>query len=83
MSDFLADVRDELHFARTKFPRQFASAHEGESVIREEFEELVRWVRERPAARDHALARRECVQIAAMAMRFAEDLCDTGKINAE
>jgi len=50
--------------------KPFASAHEGISIIREEFEEM--W----DAVRDNDLedARTECVQLAAMALRFLFDV---------
>jgi hypothetical protein len=83
VDSFLAAVRQELELARRLYPRPFASAHEGESVIREEFSELVAMVRKKPAARDPEAMRAECVQVAAMAMRFAEDLCETGRVNGE
>jgi len=81
MSKFFAEAEEELNRARATYPA-FHSAHEGESVLREEFDELVAWVRRKPRNRDRAEMRRECVQIAAMAARFAIELCDTGKVNA-
>lgn len=81
MSDFLDDVKDEVARARAAYP-PFHSAHEGESVLREEFTELVAWVHRKPSLRSSIQMRAECVQIAAMAMRFAEDLCDTERVNA-
>lgn len=77
---FLDQVATELSNARKRYPA-FHSAHEGESVLREEFEELVAWVRRKPRDRDPRAMAIECVQIAAMAARFAQDLCDTGKVN--
>ncbi len=77
---FFRDAREELERAREHYTA-FTSAHEGESVLREEFEELVKWVHEKPAKRDPDAMRRECVQIAAMAARFAVELCDTGGVN--
>lgn len=81
----------ELERARAKFGRRFNSAHEGYAVLLEEVEELKRevfWGRiddglnHSPA--DHAEHRRqrmraEAVQVAAMALRFIEDVCDAAE----
>mgnify|MGYP001566850355 FL=1 len=80
MSRFLDEVAAELELAQRRYS-PFASAHEGESVLREEFEELVAWVRVKPERRAPAKMRRECIQIAAMAARFADEVCDTGLAN--
>jgi len=82
-------VRAELLRARAKYPN-FHSSHEGHSLIREELEELWDLVKEDHSTRpsefyvrdDKSLRsyrfhmRAECVQIAAMAIRFIEDLCE-------
>jgi hypothetical protein len=81
MSNFLRDVKAEVERARSLYPEPFHSAHEGESVLREELEEVAAWVRRKPALRSTSQMRAECVQLAAMAMRFAEDICDTGRGN--
>lgn len=60
---------DELVRARRKFPRPFASAHEGYAVLREEVDELWSCVKHD----DVQGARREAVQVLAMAIRFLED----------
>lgn len=62
-------VRDELVIATHKFG-PFASTHEGWAVIREELDEL--W--EAVKRNDIAQARREAVQVAAMAVRFLVDI---------
>lgn len=80
-SAFFLEAERELQAARKQYSA-FTSAHEGESVLREELAELVEWVRKKPLKRDRVAMRRECIQIAAMAARFAMDLCDTGKVNA-
>lgn len=81
MSKFFAEALQELESAQKNYT-PFASAHEGESVLREEFEELVAWVHKKPRERDPSAMRRECIQIAAMAARFAIEVCDTGLANA-
>jgi hypothetical protein len=58
-------VHDELARAQAKF-ESFKNAHEGHSVIREEFDEFWEEVKSNNLPR----ARRECVQLAAMAIRF-------------
>jgi hypothetical protein len=69
-------IREELDRARNKFP-DFHSMHEGYATLLEEVDELWQWVKEK---QDHpgrkGLARAECRQIAAMAIRFAMDCCD-------
>lgn len=59
----------ELKRARQKFPK-FHSAHEGFAVLNEEVDEM--W----DAVRKDCLsgAQREAIQVAAMAIRFIEDL---------
>lgn len=67
----------ELARARAKFPA-FNSAHEGYAVLLEEVEELkneVFWGPSKPYGRA-ALMRAEAIQVAAMALRFIEDICD-------
>ena len=75
MSSIFSDmVEQELNRARAKFGK-FNSPHEGYAVILEELEELWEWARSQPDIqrdmKENALS--ECVQIAAMAQRFAED----------
>ena len=64
------DVRSELESALAKFP-PFNSAHEGWAIIKEELDELWEVVRlnQSTAERNEKL-RKECIQVAAMAMRF-------------
>lgn len=52
------------------------SAHEGYAVLLEEVEELWEHVKTKQKNRDLAAMRQEAIQIAAMAMRFAHDICD-------
>lgn len=66
-------VGDELLRATRKFG-PFHSPHEGWAVIREELDEL--WEHAR-ANTGHTLeARKEAIQVAAMALRYAIDLYD-------
>lgn len=84
MPDAFKDTQDELASARKRFDK-FASAHEGYAILLEEVEELKREVfwgpteeawGEDPVARRMKLMRAEAVQVAAMAIRFIEDVCD-------
>lgn len=62
----------ELLRALDKFPR-FNSPHEGWAVIFEELHELWDHVKANTGTREDA--RDEAIQIAAMALRYALDLC--------
>lgn len=70
------EVLLELKHARVKFPR-FNSAHEGFAVLKEEVDELwdeVRVNQSDPHRKERMRA--EAIQVAAMALRFIEDVCD-------
>jgi hypothetical protein len=67
----MLDVQKELIRARSKHPRPQASAHEGISILREEFEEAEKEVFH---GKDRSLLRAELIQVAAMAQRMIEDL---------
>lgn len=76
----LADIIDtELEFARGTFP-PFNSAHEGYAVIAEELDELWQEVKANKGGTgkinepQRMAMRKEAIQVAAMAMRFALDL---------
>ena len=69
----LRAVRSEIDRAEAKFPA-FHSGHEGIAVIWEEVDEL--WEHVRRDQSSSLSARRECIQIAAMALRFMKDLGD-------
>lgn len=68
-ADALNDVREEAVSARSRFPA-FNSAHEGASVLREEFEEM--WDEVKRDDVDLAIA--EAIQVGAMAVRFIADM---------
>jgi hypothetical protein len=51
------------------------TVHEGYAIIAEELDELWDLVRANQNRHDRAAMRREAMQIAAMAIRFMEDLC--------
>ena len=69
------DVSEELARARKAFP-PMRSAHEGYAILLEEVDELKEWVWLKPEDRNTAEMRKEAVQVAAMAIRFIEDVCD-------
>lgn len=71
---FCAEVREEFTRA-TEQHGMFNSAHEGWAVIYEELDELWDEVRKKRKNRDPKAMRAECVQIAAMAMKFALSCC--------
>jgi hypothetical protein len=69
LTELIYEITTEYKVAERKFS-PFASAHEGLAVIQEEFEELkseVFWG-------SYNEARKECVQVAAMALRFLMDV---------
>ena len=66
------DAVEELQRARAKFD-PFNSAHEGYAVLLEEVEEL--WIEVRTKSGTKQSQRAEAIQIAAMALRFAADVC--------
>lgn len=77
----LTEVYDELQSARSKFPRDFINAHEGFAILKEEIDELWDAVRLKQYATTRVGSmRKEAIQVAAMAIRFIEDVCD-GKAN--
>ncbi len=73
--ELVQEVDAELTKAVTNWP-PFNSAHEGYAVLREEVDELWTHVKTNQKRRDLAAMRKEAVQVAAMAMRFALEVCD-------
>lgn len=69
------DVRDELQSASLRFTA-FNSAHEGFAVLHEEVDELWEHVKTKQKRRDLEAMRKEAIQVAAMTIRFAYDVCD-------
>ena len=63
------EVEEEFDHAVYSFP-PFSSMHEAYAVLLEEVDEL--W--DEVKASNFKLARREAIQVAAMAMRFVKDL---------
>jgi NTP pyrophosphatase (non-canonical NTP hydrolase) len=71
----IADVCAELDKALAQFP-SMNSAHEAYAVLLEEVDELWACVKVNQRRRDLAAMRKEAVQVAAMAIRFAAEVCD-------
>jgi len=71
--DLLENISTEVNQAKAKYPK-FNSNHEGYAVILEEVHELWDEVRRDKGIRCTAKMEKECIQIAAMAVRFIEDL---------
>lgn len=68
-------VKKEAESALIKWP-SWASAHEGYAVLLEEVDELWEHVKTNQKNRDIPAMKKEAIQVAAMAIRFAIDCCD-------
>ena len=68
-------VQDEVEAAKRLWP-PFNSAHEGFAVLAEEVDELWEHVKTKQKNRDLDAMYVEAIQVAAMAIRFASELCD-------
>jgi NTP pyrophosphatase (non-canonical NTP hydrolase) len=69
------DAIEEALDARLRWPR-YNSAHEGLGVLLEEVRELEAHVFRKQKDRDLAAMRKEAIQVAAVAIRFADECCD-------
>jgi hypothetical protein len=72
----LRDVSEELDRVLKKFPKKWTDAHHGIALVWEEFEELKAEVWKKQRKRKPAKMRKEAIQVAAMAIRFAMECCD-------
>ena len=82
MSKFLKaaeEARLEVEEAYMAWPTPMHSAHEGYGVLLEEVEELWAHVKTKQKNRDLAAMRKEAIQVAAMALRFAVEVVDEGR----
>lgn len=70
------DALDEVRRAKELWPAPASSMHEQFAVLWEEFDELKAHVWMNQKKRDLAAARKEAIQVAAMALRFAAECCD-------
>jgi NTP pyrophosphatase (non-canonical NTP hydrolase) len=71
----LLQIESEIIKSRRKHGK-FKGSHEGYAVILEELDEL--WDEIKKPQRDLEEMRAECIQIAAMAIKFIEDICEQG-----
>lgn len=65
----------EVMMAKEKWP-PFNSAHEAFAILKEEVDELWDHVKVNQKRRDLEAMRKEAIQVAAMAIRFALEVCD-------
>ena len=72
----LDEARCELAAAVAAWPNPANSAHEAFAVLHEEFDELKAHVWTNQKRRDLYDMRKEAIQVAAMALRFAAEVCD-------
>ena len=75
LGDETARVYREASEAMYNWP-PFNSAHEAFAVLQEEVDELWDHVRTNQKKRDLVAMKKECHQIAAMALRFAVEICN-------
>lgn len=75
LEEATALARAEAARAITLWPA-FNSAHEGFAVLAEEVDELWDHVKTHQQKRDLAAMKKEAIQVAAMALRFAAEVCD-------
>lgn len=71
----LEQIEREVVAAKHNWP-VFNSAHEGFAVLKEEVDELWDHVKTNQKKRDLEAMRKEAIQVAAMAVRFATEVCD-------
>lgn len=72
----LEAVRQEIYSAKKNWPEPAHSAHEQYAVLLEEVDELWDHVKTKQKNRDLVEMRKEAIQVAAMAIRFATEVCD-------
>lgn len=71
----MQETLSEIHRARGMFPTM-NTAHEGIAVIEEEYLELRQHVYMKQKNRDLVAMRKEAIELAAMAVCFACEVCD-------
>lgn len=75
VAETLVLVRDEVSRAQQLGFGPARSAHEGYAIILEELDELKAWVWMKQKNRDILKMKKEAIEVAAMAVRFAAE-CD-------
>ena len=78
LTSVLWEIGAEVQTAEDQWP-PMNSAHEAYAVLLEEVDELWEHVKTKQSKRDIPAMRREALQVAAMAVRFARDVCDGGR----
>lgn len=73
------EVMNEVNRSKILYPEEFRSPHEGLGIIAEEFGELQEHIFMNHKRRDVAAMRKEAIQLAAMEVKFAVDICDGGR----
>lgn len=73
--DLLAEVGDKCVKEINTWPA-FNSAHEGYAILLEEVDELWEEVRKKQKNREVELMRKEAIDVAAMALRIAFEVCN-------
>lgn len=73
--DLLREITKEHAEAADRWP-PMNSAHEGYAVLAEEMDELWQHVKTKQSKRDLSAMKKEAIQVAAMALRFAMDVCN-------
>jgi len=72
--NIILKLHDELEYAEKNF-HPFHSTHEGYGVIKEEFDELWDEIKaSKVVVKSNERMRKECIQVATMAIRFILDL---------
>ena len=75
MNNVLAEVEKELDRAHVLY-KPFNGPHEGYAIILEELDELWNDIKASKPHSDRSDMRKEAIQVAAMAIRFIQDICD-------
>ena len=78
LEDVLDQIKQEVETAESKWP-PMNSAHEAYGVLMEEIDELWDHVKTNQKRRNIQEMRAESIQVAAMAVRFVRDICDSGR----
>lgn len=72
--DILELVANEVSRAKSLFPENFVNQHEGYAILLEEVDELWDEIKKNQKKYDLLAQKKEAIQVAAMAVRFAVEL---------